>query len=516
MEQPQQCNLSDNKRANTTTKINNIRTRSEKRKFAEIVNQKADVSSLVTDFRGSYTRLDTINDDCLRPIFKYLNMMDVVNLVATSTRLLNFAKTDYFPKNATDFTISNGRKTENLETVNLDGQVSSNITLKSLETTFGFFGEFVENLTFSFRFYLIPQRKTETLRSCMVALQHCRNVKKLSFFNCNFNLIQTQALQKQIERFQDLKELKFLNCYGVVEKWPGLLKRVSKVETLHLSKEHPTFDNFFDYFKNLTSLSINFETIYHKWQVHDLGKIFDNIGHCLRHLNLHSLENVQGYQSIATLMTAKLLKLDKLELHFKLTEDTQVLFELPHLKFLDIRCKFWSINSLLRKLSDDQIIEELRISNGRLDFQYIDPLQYSFDNLKSFYCQLTANLSVSNFMEIMTTNSFMPVIHTIELNSITDIGNRNLYNIMEFVLEKKTLKLVELSFASGGFIFPFSWLTTLIDKLNEPCTPKRPFLDLYIFPLELNDKQVSKIARLNILMIIKFICSNSEGDSKCQ
>lgn len=137
----------ERKFAATTKKTNIGRATSKKRKFVEILSQTASAvgSSSAADFEHSYFRLDTIIDDCLRHLFRYLDIMDVVNLAATST----FAKTDYFPKKGKEIIIEKKNK-EKLNTVALNVSIFlkpiPNITLQSLETAFSYFGKFVELL----------------------------------------------------------------------------------------------------------------------------------------------------------------------------------------------------------------------------------------------------------------------------------------------------------------------------------------------------------------------------------
>lgn len=60
-------------------------------------------------FERSFSEFESINEYCLRDIFKYLQFMDIVNLAATCTTLLNFAKTEYdFSKDITKQVIING------------------------------------------------------------------------------------------------------------------------------------------------------------------------------------------------------------------------------------------------------------------------------------------------------------------------------------------------------------------------------------------------------------------------
>lgn len=120
-----------------------------------------------------------------------------------------------------------------------------------------------------------------------------------------------------------------------------------------------------------------------------LVQIFDNIGHSLKHLKLAFPDNVQDYQSIGTLITEKLVKLEKLELQFELTQIKEFLIEWPHLKSLEIECMDCSINLLLRTLSNNGFIEELTVTDGTFDHADENAPPVFFDKLQSLTCELT-------------------------------------------------------------------------------------------------------------------------------
>lgn len=51
-------------------------------------------------YASSYATLETLIDDCLREIFRYLNLLDATSLASACSRLLDFANSDIFPKTA--------------------------------------------------------------------------------------------------------------------------------------------------------------------------------------------------------------------------------------------------------------------------------------------------------------------------------------------------------------------------------------------------------------------------------
>lgn len=189
------------------------------------------------------------------------------------------------------------------------------------------------------------------------------------------------------------------------------------------------------------------------------------------------------------------MKLEKLELMFEITEYTQSLCEWPHLKSLEIDCVDCSLNLVLHTLSYHNIIEELTITEGTFDYEDENAPPLFFDKLQRLTCELTENLSRSKFMRTLN-KSWMPVIHTLELKFIVNkyLKNMILFDILEFVYRRRdTLRTIDLDF-SDDFILPFKYVTTLLQMLKVCRMTKGPFLTIYIYPLELNEQEVSKIA----------------------
>lgn len=91
--------------------------------------------------------LDTIKVSCLRPIFMYLNVVDAVNLAASSTRLRNFANSDYFPMKAKHITVEKNKSGRIILTAPLDNGFTSEIqSTEKIKFLFSYLGESMENL----------------------------------------------------------------------------------------------------------------------------------------------------------------------------------------------------------------------------------------------------------------------------------------------------------------------------------------------------------------------------------
>lgn len=159
----------------------------------------------------------------------------------------------------------------------------------------------------------------------------------------------------------------------------------------------------------MTSLTITFP-VQSVWQSGDLPQVPDNIGHSLQHLKLSNLQYMYGYDTVGTLITEKLLKLDSLELDLLSTDNSKGLKELPHLKTFYVSCaSSYRLNSLIRNLSDNGIIEQLKIVYGVFD----DDGQDAAPTL-NFYKLRTISLSYINRLSgllMKMTRSQMPDFH---------------------------------------------------------------------------------------------------------
>lgn len=101
-----------------------------------------------------FSGLESINDDCLRYICQFLNIIDIVNLAATSQRLLYFAEACVFQKKAKTICIKMemDRRRRPAATLDVpsDRTYSSLLKLENFETALSYVGEFVDNLKIVF------------------------------------------------------------------------------------------------------------------------------------------------------------------------------------------------------------------------------------------------------------------------------------------------------------------------------------------------------------------------------
>lgn len=180
-----------------------------------------------------------------------------------------------------------------------------------------------------------------------------------------------------------------------------------------------------------------------------------------------------GFETVGRFITHKLPKLYSLELGFHLTDKTKFLIELPHLKSLEIHDGRRRINSALQKLSDKQAIEKLTIQYG--DFENADVEPIIFNKLTCLrLCGPSGNL-------FSFVKAEMSAIQTLNMG-IYDRTEMLQNDLMKFIESKKSLKSIALLYNNANQL-RFVLIRQIIGILKEPCTPKRPFLNLKIRPV---------------------------------
>lgn len=318
----------------------------------------------------------------------------------------------------------------------------SKLALKTLQSSFDYFGQFVKELSLS-----------KTTGDCLVLLEHCHLLTKLSLHYVKLTAGQAQEFQHQFESLQNLKELHFSQCPEIIRNWPPSVC-VSNVEKLAVNGYSEIPKHFFEYFKNLSSFFMVFDFLNHSHS-------FNEIAASIR--NLPKMEN---------------LALEVWDISFT------PLFKLPHLKSLSMWCGGDIIKySTMRKLSDNGIIENLWIRCGSLRGN-CPPLQ--FNRLRHLTCRAHTEYSLWKFL----TRSQMPALQSLHYSNddfqFTEKDHQN--PILKFFESKITVSSIYLELFFEGM--PFAFLQKIIEILKKPCTPKRPLLKFYIHPLQLSEEQV--------------------------
>lgn len=451
-----------------------INSTEEKNEIAEHIEHSTEPSE----------SLETINNDCLLEIVKYLDIMDIVNLARASERLYNFAKDEIFPKAVKEtyiywyYNMDDGY----LDKISLTtyGGMEVELTRENLETAFRFFGEFVEDLQTDTVMALISNKThiTENI------LKSCHNLKKLHLKHYIFSFQETQELQNNIERLQHLNELTITDCHDIITHWRAS-NGILNVKKLILG--HTLDDvncHFVGCFRNLTSLSLDLMLNYWQrchgspspWKLDDFVEMFDNNRHSLKHLKVRSITENSTPENAARILNDRLPCLEYLELNFALTDETTCFIDMPQLKSVKLGCTdAHRINSALRKLSVNGIVEELLIFGGVFEESLGNvqpPLR--FLKLRTFIWKSVNYMRFSGILQTLS-RSLMPEIQFIEF---AGIKTNDLDDLSDFIESKKTLKMVELNLFQGNA--PLSFWRKLVGILKESSTPRRSLLSITI------------------------------------
>lgn len=402
------------------------------------------------------TTLESLNDDCLRYIFKHLNLLEAANVAATCTRLQNFAIDSIFPRSAKEI---------QLKLLSLsDGIPTSSVGLLCLKDHFKSFGLCVKRLD------IVASNNTnfgeifilkDDIKKILVL---CPNLETLTFDRVKF-------LCYDILKYvtPNLKEIKFI--YSEIPKyWCDALKQLNSA----------TFIGGYggdDFLKqNTTISSLTFAGYTEK----DLELFFNLNGRSLTNLRLIHFRKYRNYELIATLIADKLPELQNLAIEDILSETlTNSLSKLPHLKSLTINCIQYNAIALLETLSDRDTIENLDIT----DFVIGDnekPL--IFNQLRRLSCSNSSSPMLQAFL-CLITKSHMPAIKFLDVNSF-EIEVQYILKLFE---SKKSLETLAFHCVDDASAIPL--LCGIIEILKAD--PNRPYLTLHIPSLKSGTKEVS-------------------------
>lgn len=425
-----------------------------------------------------------LNEDCLRHLFQYLNVIDAANVSRTCKRLEAFANDVMLPPSENKIKISCENLTKAKPTevsIELDHEFKSDENFRGLSDVIRFFGQFIEY------FILIgctSYPETEKLwRSVVHVLKHCPNLKALSIYRFPLNFGRVQELQRLVESFPKLESINVLEYPGIRGKWPSTLRKNTTIKKLSVitSYDH---ENYMDYFRNVTTLTIDLPICRSK----DLRKIFDHYEHSLKSLRLYGPDNLDDDDPLLSIVTDKLRNLERLEcaVYYGMPIDS------PLLKALSIFYDFKNVNKILRKVSNDGVIERLDIYTGMFEAEDADAPPYNFAKLRSFtwyadnyyrkHClmRIYALQSVDSLdCEILKsfTKSEMPEICNVKIKLR---HHRDLNYLWNFVESKPTIETIRLVIVNNEVI-PLQLWQRLLQILRRPCTPQRPIITFSIY-----------------------------------
>lgn len=375
--------------------------------------------------RNSTASLHTINDDCLREIFNYLNVFEVGNVASTCTRLQKFAETLY-PKIARDIVIA----FQPLDSIEYQKQFES-------------FGNFVQKLIVDGKYsnqqhQLSTSYNMKPLDVFEKLLSLCPNLHTLRMYNFKFGSDDSQIM-RHVARC--LKVLTLENCTGIENDWSEALKPLTKIEHISIIGTNNITANFFKHNTNLSDLTIHNGSLATE---NELVNIFEQNGQKIRMLKLIKFAESSIFQSIGILLANKLPNLDSLAIDdYACDKLTDSLTELPHLKFLKLNCYFESVNSVMRRISERATIENLIIIDGVFVAEADDAPPLVFNQLKSFRWNMRMHKRFDTAPMLKAlTKSQMPAIQIFNF----DFHVESMNGLLTLLESKKTVQWLHINF----------------------------------------------------------------------
>lgn len=432
--------------------------------------------------KDRYTTIETINDDCIRYVFDYLDANAAANLGSTCARMLEFA-----------YDCKALEKYQEVEILMdhyrslVKNEMTSLKTITSLESEITCFGLFVRHLTW-------------TGCSSAMEVEHCtiRSFTKIIKMFPNLETLRIRDIKLINYNVEVLKSIKTnleileLRCDGITDDWSGPMKRLSNLNRFELhgppgARNGFSLINFYPHFNSLTSLTLSLQE---KDNISEdvLEKLLIDNGHCMQHLILFLPKKSE---SIGRFIS-KLPKLKTLEVDFLTTSLVDSLSELNHLKSLKCRANNQNCHSLLQKLSDCGIIEFLEITAGSFETEDDKAPPLTFKELKTLRIGYFSKRS--GFFELLTISE-MPAISTLGLNLFCENWSNILVNenaLLKLLRSKVTIKFLSLYYQIIQADFDkYEFISRIIDVLKEPSTPSRPILNLLI-PYDMGNEGVRK------------------------
>lgn len=412
--------------------------------------------------RNKIATLETINNDCLNEICQYLDFSDVLSVATTCSRLHEFANDQIFPQTA-----------KRMKIRILQPDYPIRVRLERLAAQFEYFGSCVEHLTLNFS--LNNRVKADYWRRFENVLELCPNLNTLCIHDAIFNPIETH-IQKL--RSLSVKELELDHCTGSKD-WCEIFKCFTKLEKLSLINCNQSTSDIFGYCTNLSNFTLSVESFCR------LATVFDLKVNHIQYLKLINTNGRPNYQSVDTLLTSKMPELKYLAVQDDNVSDVNLnyLAGLPNLKLLHVQCGTHSVNSLLRKLSDHGLIEDLTVYCGIVHDE-TDAAPLIFNHLRNIKWLACDELSLVNILKALT----MAQIPQITSITIVFLYEQHVDVLLAFLKSKITLNSLHISCSIINN--PFAFVRRVIEIL-QMSTPNRPFFKLHIDCPHIGEGEVS-------------------------
>lgn len=440
--------------------------------IAAVRNNTFGINEAANPTEIEFATILTINDDCLLHICKFLNLIDVGNLVSTCQRLQEFAWMSVFPKLANSLELKTIVEHETV--LHWD---SSTVTVDGLRTQLMQFGNFVQHISLTG-----PAANVLICQQFGHILSLCPNLQTLRVtdFHCK------NAVKVLANVSPHLKELHWIDSSGMKDECSVVLQKLYKLEKITVTGNDNHFSAvLFEHCKNLTYLNIqrfDYPFIANHMNTKDLSKIFEQNAHTLCTLKLKNFGYIES-DSIFHLIDEKLPQLEKLGISdgISVARPNYSYIELRYINILELHCLFSyiNINLLIQSLSGSEVIKELTIFDGQFNETTTDA-PFSLKNLQKLYWH---SLMPSAAFIKMITKSHMPELRYLKFICKADEDNA-FDDIVSLIESKKSLTSV----CVVGAYDPSALFIKIIKMLKMSFG--RPFLRLGI-PHKMGDEEVS-------------------------
>lgn len=419
--------------------------------------------------------LSNINEYCLLKICQYLNLLDIQSLSSTCSGLREYLHIAILPRLSKSLKLYLTAPTSPVLHANFCVMSRNQAKEQILRI-----GEFVEHLSVTSLHKDFVS--VETWRHFEYILRNCPNLQTLRISSIEFDTKCLNSVSTQ------LKEFHLVNSVSSNEDWSEILGKFPELEQLTIDGFHYINEGLLKNCDKLSYVAVN-------PSYSDREVISEANGHRIRTFKLY---NSEGTDELLNLIRDKLPNLENLEvedLNMSWSQPNYRLLEHKSLKKLSLDAGEHGINSILRALSCNGVIERLSIVDGLFDSRNIET--YTFNKLKMLQWRDQAKFgSFNDFIKIFTLAN-MPEIENLyfsyyPVNDTSAHIEQDFDAIVKLVQSKKSLKLLSIR----GARVTFSLVRKLIDMLKANRSDDRSFLRLDVYKLQTTDEEVNILDKI--------------------
>lgn len=388
----------------------------EKLSFVENVCVEKTPKKLVRKLpdQNSSDMLNTLDDDCLKQVFKHLPLPDLCNVADVCRRFRQNAK-DLFKSKHTNFNTNEMIKSSSMR---------EKIDMNTAEKLFRNFGSTIESLSLD-GWKLGNERDKDTI--FYLATKYCKSLSILSLDSIRMN-IPARWLLTYLRLFVGKLKLEMNNCQ--LDESFGRFLAMCGIQSYQVSIILDSASWMKNTFFNLQALVLS-------------GAILpDKTFNEFVKLNV----NLSILMLIDTNFSTKIFKtiadhLPKLERFYFDNEDTQIgkhvlhLAKLKSLKVLALNCKFFSMKPLVDEFAKENVpIEELELKYGTIDMELLGKLS-ALKSMKRLQLECVKMVG-SSLIDLVT---HLPMLSHLEID-LEGVGVHDLLKMLPFARNLEMLK----------------------------------------------------------------------------